>query len=357
MNILILTTHLNTGGISRYVTNLARGLSLSNNVWIGSCGGKWAGELSAAGVRYKTVPINTKSILSPKIFLSLLILIPLVIKEKIDIIHANTRVTQFLAFLLHKACGRSYVSTFHGFYRRHIFRRLFFFEGALSIAVSGAVAEHIKTDMGVKKEKINVVYNGISPDDFKKRRREASRRQGKGCGVKLGILGRLSAEKGHILTLRALNLLRAKYSDISLLISGEGKLKEKLKEEVESAGLNDYVSFVSLAAQEFLDLIDILVVASSKEGFGYSILEAFAKDVVVVAFSTGGIKEIVKAGENGLLFYDYTPKSLAQAIEKLIAGDSLRQSLVAKARLSLEKFSLDAMVKQTEAVYKKAMAL
>ena len=82
MKILILTTHLNAGGISRYVIDLAREFALNDKVWIASCKGEWLSKVSDFPVGFKIIPIRTKSIISIKVFLSLFILIPFVVKNK-----------------------------------------------------------------------------------------------------------------------------------------------------------------------------------------------------------------------------------------------------------------------------------
>ncbi len=110
MKVLLLTTHLNHGGISRYVLGLAKGLKQrGHQVWVASSGGTWCHELEDLGITHKQIPIKTKSFLSPKVFLSLLALRGFIKKEGSEIIHGNTRVTQHLALLIHKFTGITYI--------------------------------------------------------------------------------------------------------------------------------------------------------------------------------------------------------------------------------------------------------
>ncbi len=137
MNILILSTHLNPGGISRYILNLAKGLTQrAHRVWCASSCGTWLNKLDT---HYRYIPMRTKSILSPKIFFSLLLIIPFIKKNKIEVVHANTRVSQCLAHLIYRFLGIPYVSTFHGFYQPSFFRRALKLAGIKTIAVSQAV--------------------------------------------------------------------------------------------------------------------------------------------------------------------------------------------------------------------------
>ena len=94
MNILFLTTHFNTGGITSYILTLGGALVKSGHrVWVASSGGDCVPLLESAGIRHVTINIRTKSEVSPKLWLSFGTLKELVQKEGIDIIHAQTRVT------------------------------------------------------------------------------------------------------------------------------------------------------------------------------------------------------------------------------------------------------------------------
>lgn len=356
MNILILTTHMNKGGISRYVINLAAGLSgRHHKVWVATSGGEWLGELNKLNIPHRYIPINTKAILSPKVWLSLLLLIPLIKKEKIQIIHGNTRVTQALSFLLGKFCCIPYVSTFHGFYSLGILRKLFKLAGVRSIAVSNAVKKYISENFLVNSDNIDVVYNGLNISDFTAQKAIDNSLGFKNSDFLIGILGRVSEEKGHLLAVEAFWQISKKYPNTYLLISGKGKLEDKVKLFIERFGLTQRVRFINKDAQQFLDLIDLLIMPSRQEGFGYSIIEAMVKKVPVVGFNIGGISEIIQDNINGIIFYDYNANSLSDAIDKVINNRQLRENIVARASYDVNRFSLEKMAQATEAVYQKVL--
>lgn len=355
MNILILTTHLNPGGVSRYVINLSKGLKgLGHTVWVCACGGNWITQLDRE-IEFKRVDINTKSVLSPKVFKTYRELCRFVKQEKIDVVHANSRVTQMVAFLFYKLKGVAYVSTFHGFYKPHFFRKIFKLEGAQTIAVSKSVKFHCVNDFNISENDVHVVYNGIDKEMFLKKTPSKEDFGFSNQDIVLGILGRISAEKGHRLAVDAFKLLSRKYNNLYLLISGEGKMKKEIKLHVNNLKLADRIKFVNVEAAKFLDSIDILLIPSSKEGFGYIILEAFVKEVAAVGFAVGGIKEIIEDKENGFLFYEYSSSALSEVVEKLIIDKDLRKRVSSSALKYLDKFSLESMAKATEAVYRKAL--
>jgi glycosyltransferase involved in cell wall biosynthesis len=356
MNILILTTHLNTGGISRYVINLARGLkSLGHTVWIGSDKGEWLDELAKNGIGYKFIPIKTKAILSPKVFLSFFYLAGFLKQEKIQIVHANTRVTQFLAWLIFKIYKTPYVSAFHGFFKPGLTRKLFKLAGNRSIAVSKAVKNYLVNDLKFDPENIRVVYNGVDEKYFSVKNKRKADYGFSDNDFLIGILGRISEEKGHFLALDAIKELSVEHPNIHLIVAGRGRLEKNLKKFIEKINCRDFVTFYCLDAGDFLDIIDVLIMPSRKEGFGYAVVEAFFKKVPVVGFNVGGIAEIIKNRVNGLLFYEYTAPALKNAVEELIANRDLREGLTRQGYQDAFKFSLEAMARGAENVYKEIL--
>lgn len=354
MNILILTTHLNPGGLSRYVLNLSASLRRQNHkVWVACSGGEWITRLSESNVKYKYIPIKTKSICSPKILFSFLALRQILKQENFDLIHCNTRVTQFLGFLICRYFNLPYIGGYHGFYRKTIFRKLFKFSGTKSIAVSEAVKGHLIKDLNIDQEKIRVVYNGIDIESNEFASQEAIRDDWgfKRSDYLIGILGRVSEEKGHFLAVDAVAKFSFERKNVYLLVSGRGKLDGKLRTYLKQKNLEERVKFIDCQPNQFLDIIDLLLMPSVKEGFGYSILEAFIKNVPVIGYNTGGIAEIINDRENGLLFYSYNSLALADKIEEVAFDNDLREKVIQQAREDVLKFSSRQMAINTEKVY------
>lgn len=355
MKILLLATHFNPGGITRYCLNLAKGLKqLGHDVSVASSGGEWVAELEHQGIKHKFIPIKTKSILSPKIVSSVFEIYPFIKENAIEIVHGNTRVTQMLAFYLHLWKKVPYVSTFHGFYNPRVFRRTFKLAGLRAIAVSGAVAKHLSRDLNIDQRNIRVVHNGIDAAQFNVEDVTSDLGFKKGDLV-LGILGRISKEKGQFLAVEAIERLRHRYLNIRLAICGKGRLEEELKDLIKRRKVSDIVNIVDTDADSFLSRIDLLLVPSHKEGFGYAILEAFVKGVAVIGFNVGGISEIITDKKNGVLFYDYSGKALSEAIDKVLSDGRLRSEIIEGARKSVSSFSLENMASKTEQVYKEVL--
>lgn len=358
MRILLLTTHLNPGGVSRYILTMAKGLKQEgHSVWVGCAkDSQWLKILENENIPYKIIPINTKSICSLRIIFSCFLLLSFLRKEKVQILHPNTRVTQFLSFLIYKFTGIPYVSAFHGFYRKSLERRFFKFEGVKTIAVSNAVKEHLINDLKIKRDKINIVHNGVCVEEFTQHKHTKKDYGFKDTDCVVGLLGRISEEKGHFLAASAIKLLSYNHDNVYLAISGRGKLEDEFKTFIKVAGMEDKVKFFEIEAKDFLDIPDILVVPSKREGFGYAIVEAFIKKIPVIGFNTSGIAEIIKDRENGLLFYKYDELYLKQAIEEIILDKELRSRIIKNALSSYQMFTMERMAHNTEKVYEQALA-
>lgn len=232
MNILYLTNHLDIGGISSYCLTLAAGMKkLGHNVYIASSAGELKPRFESAGAVFIPIPIKTKSEISLNVYFSRSKLLKVIKENNIEIIHANTRVTQVLSFFLERANGKPYVSTCHGFFKKRLFRRVFPCWGKKVIAISESVKRHLIEDFKVRQEDIRIVHSGINTDKFVTpapgTREEMKRKLGLGYGPVAGIVARLSEEKGHIYLIEAMQEVIAAIPDAQLIIVGEGKMKQK----------------------------------------------------------------------------------------------------------------------------------
>jgi len=209
--------------------------------------------------------------------------------------------------------------------------------------------------MGMNKEKIKVVYNGIDCQSFSKQKEKKEKYGFSSSDYLIGILGRISEEKGHFLAVKAIERLSSKYPGAYLLISGKGRLELKLRAYINKSCFKEKIKFLNCPADNFLGVIDLLLVPSNKEGFGYSIIEAFSKEVPVIGYNIGGISEIIKDKRNGLLFYNYDSLSLAEAVEAIILGQALRKKIIDNAKKDVLFFSIERMAAGVEEVYQEAL--
>jgi glycosyltransferase involved in cell wall biosynthesis len=151
-------------------------------------------------------------------------------------------------------------------------------------------------------------------------------------------VGHLIERKGHDLVIKAL----ARLPDTHLAIAGDGPLRRPLERLAASLGLQDRVRFLGVvehrALADLYSSVDLLVLASSREGWPNVLLEALACGTPVVATRNWGTPEIVSAPEAGCLVDERTPEALAHAIETMLASMPER----ARTRAFAEAFSWDA---------------
>jgi len=355
MNILFLANHLNPGGISSYLFTLSSGLKAKGHrIYLASGGGEWEEKFLEKGIHLIKAPLKTKSELSPKLLVSLFKLIPRIKKEKIEIIHANTRVTQVLAFWLSRFCGLPYLSTCHGFFRPHLFRKVFPRWGKMVIAISDSVKEHLMRDLKVRPQDIRLIYNGIDVSKFQANTSIEKSAFGLKDIPVVGIIGRLSSVKGHAYLIQAFSKVLSQGINAQLLIVGEGDCFSKLQDLIRSLKIEEKVYFLPSLKQtnEVLSVMDIFVMPSLQEGMGLSLMEAMAAGCAVIASDIGGIRDLMKNGYHGILVKPADVQGLAQAIIELLKDAQKRKFLGQNAVQRIkENFTQEKMVNQTEEVF------
>ena len=169
--------------------------------------------------------------------------------------------------------------------------------------------------------------------------------------------------KGHGLLVEAAAILErrgglagVRIAIVGDAVQGQERLRVQLLEQVDNAGLSD-----RFALLPFCDDIwpvwfgtQIAVVPSTEpESFGLVAIEAMAAGVPVVAAAHGGLLDIVRDGETGLLFEPRSASALADALGRLIGDAPLRARLgEAGARRQADAFSLASQQRQTESLYR-----
>jgi glycosyltransferase involved in cell wall biosynthesis len=361
MNILFLTNHLDPGGITAYLLTLCRALGGSGGVrlFIASRGGAREEVFRSLGVTVWRVPLTTKCEVSPKVFWSHLRLKPLIRQERIDLLHAQTRVTQVLAAGLSRATGVPFLSTCHGYFKPRLSRRLFPCWGRKVIAISDQVRAHLRDDFGLLDEQIALIYNGVDVERFKpptaQEKQAACRAFGLDPSKKtVGHIGRLSDVKGQKYLVEAAAKICAARQDAQFLLVGDGKEEGALRRLVRDRKLDNVFHFQRSVEDTAVSLraMDVFVMPSLQEGLGLSLLEAMASGVPCVASMVGGILTVVQDGVTGLLVPPADPAFLARGISRLLDDAALSATLAYQARRQAEKkFDASTMAHRTKEIY------
>ncbi|MGH7492525.1 MAG: glycosyltransferase family 4 protein [bacterium] len=206
--------------------------------------------------------------------------------------------------------------------------------------------------------KIAVVYKGIDPRPYLD-----ELEQGAGLRRELnltpatplvGFVGQIIERKGIRDIVQCIPIVAQQLPQVKFLFVGEGALQDFLAAKTRELGVTTQTIFTGFRKDipAVMKAIEVLLLPSSVEGFGYVLIEAMAAARPVVATNVSSIPEIVQHGATGLLVEVHRPQQLAQAILRILQDENLKRSMGQKGRaLMLEKFTLARMVSQIEAIF------
>ena len=259
-----------------------------------------------------------------------------------DVVHAHWLIPQGI---IQSFFGTPYIVTGHGGDVTSLNKRLLrklkcrcIEKAAYVTVVSDYLKERIR-ELSPRTEAL-VLPMGVEKERFSRRYyRENFFGQGKAKVVL--FVGRLAEKKGVSYLIEAM-----KQVDAMLVVVGEGPLEKSLKEQAKEMG--DRVRFLGPKSHEELKAIyasaDVFVVPSitardgDVEGLGLVVLEAMSSGVPVVANDSGGIRQLIRDGENGLLCEEKNVRQLAGAINRILKEDALSDAIREKAYQSVRDY-------------------
>lgn len=228
------------------------------------------------------------------------------------------------------------------------------------IAVSDAIVDKLVAE-GRDTTAISRIYNGVDLERFD----EAT--GGELIRAEFGIpadaplavvVGRLEPEKGHPTLIEAWPVVHHHFPSAHLLVVGEGSERDRL-EGLAAAHLRAEICCASVHflgrredVPQILAAANVVVMPSYREAQGLAIVEALAAHRPVVASNVGGIPEMIRSGENGILVPSQDPSALASAIGLLFRDRALANKLASAGHeLVHQKFCVDDMLRDIEAIY------
>ena len=232
--------------------------------------------------------------------------------NKIDILHTHNYKVDIIGFAAALGSGTKWLATNHVWHPISATLRLYETVDALVLPFAKrivAVSHEIKDDListNVRPESISVITNGIDLDHFAQSRPTEGLKASLGIcdqDVVVTIVGRLSPEKGHRTFLETARRMSVDRDNVKFLVVGDGPMRDELHAEAARLGLGERLVFAGFRQDmpEIYALTDVLVSASSIEGLPMTILEAMASRVAIVATRVGGVPEVIKDGETGIL--------------------------------------------------------
>jgi glycogen(starch) synthase len=227
------------------------------------------------------------------------------------------------------------------------------------ITCSHYMRGHVADIFDIEEGRITVIPNGIDPsdlrpvDDLEKLRREFAAPEER----LVLLVGRLVYEKGFQLALDALPAVIERVGGVRFLVAGSGTHEHELKAQAERLGLSAHGSFLGWIGDDALHslyrIADLCVVPSIYEPFGLVALEAMASGCPCIVADTGGLREVVPAGDRvGLRFNGGDAAHLGVMIERLLTDGQLRDRLVAEASEHILGFDWSDIALRTRDLYR-----
>ena len=288
----------------------------------------------------------------------------LVRQAKVDVVHAHGYKADIYVYFALRGTRAPYVSTCHNWIEDNplvafygVADRLVLRKYARVVAVSYEVKQRL-LKAGVPDSRICLVENGIDLRPYKGA--AASLRVEMGLSALIvGLVGRLSREKGVDIFLRAAARVLTEVPEARFVVVGEGPDRDKLESLIDELGIR--LSVDLLGRRDDMPgvyaSLDVMVSSSRQEGLPMAILEGMASRLPLVATAVGEVPVVVVDGVTGLLVAAEDVEGLAGAILKLLRDRGLRERLGGAGRqLVEEKYSAARMAADYLKVYEAAIA-
>lgn len=293
-------------------------------------------------------------------------------QERFDIVHTHTAKAGALGRLAAKMAGVPVIihtphgHNFYGYFNGFISRVIIFIEKVLAVFTDRLIAltelekqDYLKFRVA-DEQKTVLVYIGLELDKFLAN--NADKVKGSfsinNREKVVGYVGRLDPIKGVQFFVEAARLCLQKNISLKFILVGEGILRKELEDKVTLWGLNDKIVFTGWRDDipDIMSILDILVLPSLNEAVGIVLIEAGSLGVPVVASNVGGIAEIIKDKQTGILVEPADPQAIAEAVKELLDNPQkmLAMSNAAKNRVK-DRFKAENMVQATLNIYQEVL--
>ena len=217
-------------------------------------------------------------------------------------------------------------------------------------------------------EKFITIHSGVEIKRFLEITHEDTKRIRKELNIPddylvVGTVGRLVEVKGHKYFIQAAHKVLKSfqlsafsfqpYKGIKFMIVGDGHLISDLKKDANILGIADSVIFTGWRndVPVVMSTFDIFVLPSLNEGMGKVLVEAMLLKRPIIASRVGGIPDLIRDGENGILISPASPDELSKVIVELIKSEDRRIKMGNSGRLMTESYSDRVMVEKIESLY------
>ncbi|MDQ1639511.1 MAG: hypothetical protein QOF62_2850 [Pyrinomonadaceae bacterium] len=231
-----------------------------------------------------------------------------------------------------------------------------------AVGVSHETTRRLREETGVPPERVRHIpygINALAPADAE-RRINATRETG--APLRIGYVGRVVEEQKRVMNfIEVIRELKDREVPFELHIIGEGSERPRFEQELKEKGLGEYVKFWGWLTPQQVKLrlahLDVLALMSDYEGLPVALLEAMGQALVpVVTRINSGSSELIRNGENGLLFPVGDSAACTAHLEKLAVDDNLLRILRRGAWNTARDYSVERMVENYEQCFRQVSA-
>ncbi len=293
----------------------------------------------------------------------------LVLDKAIDIVHTHLLHDNWMAGLALRNLGKPHLllRTMHRFDmpRSDPFHKwLFTKQTDHLITTSESMKERIVQRLSLNPEHVDVVFGGVDLNRFNPQRDPSIIRRERGIPLDapvVGIVARLRGGRGHHWLLEAFPRVLRQIPQAHLIVVGRGELKYPLREQVAAMAEADHIHMIGYRSDDlpeaFAAMNASLFLGQGSEGTCRAILEAMACGRPVIGVDEGGVKEIVRHGETGLVVAKDDVEGLASAMVEMLSDTEKAKRLGAESRLQCEnRFTETKRADDVMRIYEKVWA-
>jgi len=373
INVLHIITELELGGAQKITLNILRNLNCAKfkTFLLSSSKGllvKDAKELK-----------NTQVFLTPFLkreinpfydIIAFIVILKYIFKNNFTIVHTHSSKAGILGRWAAKLAGIPViVHTYHGFgfnIKQKLLTRYFFvFLEKITakithklIFVSTNNYQQAKSLNIGNKDNTTLIYAGIEKKKFLNNNINSSAIK-KGLGIKknekaVGMIAPLKPQKAPLEYIEMANKILSKVSFVKFFLVGEGFMRTKAEELINSLGLNG--NFILLGwrrdINKIIPIFDVVVLTSYWEGLPHVLIEAMFCEKPIVAYGVDGVCEIIKDGINGFMINPGDIESSSRRVLELLNNDNLSHRMGnAGYKMVKRRFSIAEVVSKTEQLY------
>jgi len=346
------------GGAERMMVHLAAGLGPEYRSEAALIRDSWLGT----ALRERGVPVTMLRDGHHGSLGTLQDLLRIIRETRVAILHSHEFFMNTLGLVASGMTGVPLVATVHGrnyyadrFRRRAAYRlvaRL-----ARMVAVSEDVRLFLADRIGISHSRITVIPNGVPLNHAPCDKRTSALRESLDLHQRnhvVGVVGSLYPVKGHRYLIEGSPQVIDRFPHVVFLIVGRGGLREELEAHTRQLGVASHFRFLGHRddVSDILAICDIFVLPSLSEGMPLALLEAMAAGIPIVATKVGGVPEVIKDGETGILVPPGDGHILAMSIVRLLEDRPFAGKMGTTARESVaHRFSLTRMVQTYQQIY------